>query len=179
LLVAIAFNTGSSRTLTYPAGFTSRFSSVTSANSLYIGTKVADNEPASYTFTWSGANNNVVSMLVFRNADTSNFRIGSITRATPDAEDYNITASSISPVSPGILLAIFAEEYADTLTGVTAPSGMTSTTSYVSTNNSPRFWVYRQTQSAGSTGSRVLAVNNEDSTDDDPTAAILFQVYGA
>lgn len=141
LLVALmATASVSGRTWTGDAGWNERIDQGAQLD-LRIATLVAGGaEPASYTFTVSGAATLITGMiLAFERATYDT--IGAIGTATGGA---NCVAPSINCSLPGLLLAIYGIDPSPS-----APAGMTSLASY------PSFSVFSQFSNIGATGTRT------------------------
>jgi hypothetical protein len=164
LLVAFGYNEDSSRTLTYPAGFTERLLDNGTLNSVFVATKIASDESGDYDFTWSN-NRNTVAILVYRNATDSDRLIGTVTKADSETS----TALSISPINEGALIGFFA--LSDNKAVSIAPVGMTQRA--LQTASSPSLAVYDIVPNdTGATGDKTLRWG-----DNDDTAGFLMQIY--
>jgi hypothetical protein len=165
LLVALGINNQTSRTLTYPAGFTERLLDNSTLNSVFVATKIASGESGDYAFTWSAANANTVAILVYRNAKDSDRLIGTVTKADSDTS----TALSISPTNEGALIGFFALENDENV--ITAPVGMTQRA--LQNASSPSLAVYDIVPNdTGVTGDKALRWGN-----DNDNAGFLMQIY--
>jgi hypothetical protein len=167
LLVAVGFHITNGLTITPPTGFNPLYLEGTSANTVFIATKVASSESGDYAFTWSGtAASNTIAILVYRNATRVN-TAGTIAR-TSGSPTATLTASAITPTYEGVLLAFFANETARTVS--TAPSAMTQRA--LQTANAPAFGLYDlNPQAASDTGTKSITWSGTGTQ-----AALLFQV---
>jgi len=153
LLVAI---TGSQRTVsayTQPSGFSTIFTRSASDVSLYIATKVANNESGNYTFTLTASTSPNTSgvMLLFRGVNTGkSVQVGAFTYRTGSS---TITASEINRVDSGYLLGVFGARESRTIT--TPPSDMSELQTELS--GAFRIATYGQSPSpSGLSGSRSM-----------------------
>ena len=165
LLVAFGIHVLSSKTVTYPAGFTERLLNNGTKNSIFVATKVASSESGDYGFTWSGiTNSNTIAILVYRNATDSDRLIGTVTRA----ESSTSTALSISPTDKGALIGFFALEDNETVS--IAPVGMTQRALNTS---GPSVGIYDIVPNGtGATGDKTLQwANSADA------AGFFMQIY--
>lgn len=165
LIIAVGFNSNNAAvTVTPPTGFNVQYLTGTAENTLFIASKVASSESGNYTWTWSVATNNTVSMFVYRNATAIN-TIGDITRVSQ-------TAPSITPTYTGTLIAAFASELGTTggASIVSGPSGMTLRDSRAATSASVAIYDLSN-QAAAATGDKTISWSGGSSV-----ASILFQV---
>lgn len=170
LLVAVAFNQGSSVTLnSAPTGFKQHLQDSTTDNCVYLASKVASSESGSYSFTWSTTNNSTVAILVYRGASDIAPVVGTLTR---NAASATATGASITPAAvAGMLVGVFAIEAATSIS--TDPSGMVLRTSQ--TAAPPSLAVYDAASNGGSaTGAKTLVWGASGTN-----AGILFYVYAS
>jgi hypothetical protein len=150
ILVAIAYNNTTSRTLT-ASGWTTRLTKNDSAGSYYLLTKTAASEGATSTFTWSAAGANSAVILAYRGGTNAFDQVsaaaattGSTTAGTP-----SMTTSSI-----GTRLALIAVESAG-ISPTSEPSGMAQRLAYIGAN--PSLFVYELSPSPiGVTGQALM-----------------------
>lgn len=154
LLIAVGFRpTPSGTTITPPTGFNVQYFENITDNVLFVASKVAASEAGNYTFTWSGAANNAISILVYRNATKVN-TVGDKASSSSSATN---TVSSITPTYVGTLLAVFGNSGTST-TIASAPGGMTQRSL---TSNNVNLAVYEQaTQAASATGTKEIVWNS-------------------
>ena len=161
-LVAVCVSTANN-TITAPAGFTLQVSNSGAGMALSVYAKVASSESGNYAFTWSGAANNTISIMVYRSCDNVN-----ASGVPAKASSATIPAASISPTVVGVLCAVFAQ--ASTNTVVTPPAGMSQIIAYNAA--SPCLYIYELTPSAtGATGIKTLVLSGSAQY-----AAVLFQL---
>ena len=154
LLVAVGFRpTPSGTTITPPTGFNVQcFENITD-NVLFVAVKVAASETGNYTFTWSSAADNSISILVYRDAT----KVNTIGAKASNSLSATNTVSSITPTYVGALLAVFGN-FGTPRAISSAPGGMTQR---AFTSNNANLAVYDQSlQPASATGTRGIVWNS-------------------
>jgi hypothetical protein len=165
LLLAIGFNDANRTVSSYAGGFSERFLSAASENSLFVASKIAASESGNYTFNWSGTGRSIISILVYRNATDDARLIGSITRANSNTS----TASSISPLQRGALIGAFCHE--DPASVNTAPAGMAQRAIKNDSNLSLAIYDLVPNPS-GATGNKTLTWSSATQN-----SGLLLQIY--
>lgn len=134
---------------------------------LTILKRTVSGDGATYTFVNAGGGAVEIHLVAYSGGAGEVVQVGVIARASSNT----ITASSISPAAPGVLLAAFYD--ADDPASVSSPpSGMTQRTTPASAGGGVSATVYELTPSpAGATGAKSLTWSTSDDV-----AAILMQI---
>lgn len=170
LLVALVQSDSNSSiySCTPPAGFGLSTQGVFGGVNVFVGTKIASGESGNYTFTFSDSTAQLVTILVYRNANRCN-TLGSIYSNSTNGT-RGVTAASIVPTYRGALIAAFAH-FGSSKTLSSGPSGMTQR---VASTTSKFLYVYDlNPQEASSTGDKTLTWGG---TNTNNATAFLLQI---
>lgn len=151
MLLVAAMVTGvaaGARTWTGDAGWTEQIDQAALPN-MRVATLIAGGaEPASYTFTISGAATTLIALVMAFERSTFD-AIGALGTSTASA---NCIAPSVNCSLPGLILGIFGDDAAPG--AFSAPAGMTLLT------NGPSIYTFSQFSNEGATGTRTSTPPN-------------------
>lgn len=128
-------------------------------NKLAVFSRVARNEPASYTLTWTTAGTAAGAILVA--SGTAPASLVDVSGAQGNASSVSVTAPSVATTTDGCLLVFLGGCAGATATTWTAPNGMTERADVGSTGGAPNISFTAAEQllgAAGATGTRVATV---------------------